>query len=64
VSELRLLEFFRFYDHGNPYHRAAIAQLQEQLTDELLSRNHEWFKTWSQAGKYDPTQSSDHQVST
>jgi hypothetical protein len=64
VSELRLLEFFRFYDHGNPYHRAAIAQLQEQLPDELLSRSHEWFKTWSQAGKYDPTQSSDHQVST
>ena len=64
MSKLRLLEFFRFYDHGNPYHRAAIAQLQEQLPDELLSRNCEWFKTWRQAGKYDPIQSSAPQVST
>jgi len=53
VNRLRLLEFFRFYEPGNPYHRAAIAELQDLIPAELLTRDASWFKVWSQAGKRD-----------
>jgi len=50
TKELRLLHFFHYYDKGNPYHRAAISQLEEAMDDALLNRNADWFKTWSQGG--------------
>ena len=48
---LDLIEFFENFDPGDPYMRAAIAELQESLPKELLRSDADWFLTWSQAGK-------------
>jgi len=51
VKELRLIKFFEHFDKKDPYHRAAIAQLEERLPDSLFTRKNNWFKVWSQSGK-------------
>jgi putative chitinase len=51
---MELLQFFRFYRPGTPHQDAAIAQLQEAILKaepSILSRDAEWYKTWSTAGK-------------
>jgi len=53
MSKLRLIKFFEHFDKGNPYHRAAIAELEAQLPPDLLARDNTWFHIWSQAGKRD-----------
>ena len=51
MLELRLIKFFEHFDKGNPYHRAAITELEAQLPASLLNRDNTWFHVWSQAGK-------------
>jgi len=51
MTELQLIKFFDYYDKSNPYHRAAITQLQEMMPASLLTRKTSWFKVWSQSGK-------------
>ena len=50
--DLELLPFFEHVDLGNPYCLAAISALQGEMRRHgLLSRDSEWFQTWSQGGK-------------
>ena len=50
--DLDLLSFFEHVDLGNPYCLAAISNLQGEMAKHgLLSRDTEWFHTWSQGGK-------------
>tara|TARA_R100000781_G_C4004797_1_gene101568 strand:+ start:288 stop:497 length:210 start_codon:yes stop_codon:yes gene_type:complete len=50
--DLELLPFFEHVDLGNPYCLAAISNLQGEMAKHgLLSRDSEWFHTWSQGGK-------------
>lgn len=51
MKELRLIKFFEYFDKTNPYHRAAIAELEEQIPASLMTRKNSWFKVWSQSGK-------------
>ncbi len=50
-ERLDLIEFFEHFDPGDPYMRAAISQLQEGMSQDLLTSQSPWFVTWSQAGK-------------
>lgn len=49
-TPIQFSDLFRYY-RGLPHQMAAIQQLGELIPPELLSRDLEWFKTWSQAGK-------------
>lgn len=52
-TPVRLLDLFRYY-RGEPHQLAAITDLEAQilaLDPTALSRDQEWFATWSQAGK-------------
>jgi hypothetical protein len=54
AEPVRLSELFKYYKHGLPYQDAAVKMLEEKLMaayPDLMSRNQEWFKVWSQAGK-------------
>ena len=56
-GSVRLSDLFKYYKQGLPYQSAAVQMLEEQLmktAPELMSRDNEWFKVWSQAGKQDP----------
>ena len=48
---LDLRDFFEYYDDGDPYHQAAISQLNQDMPKELLTSTAEWFHTWSQGGR-------------
>ena len=47
---LSLYPFFEFYRSGNPYHLAAVQELQDAMPADLLSDDAEWFQTWKQSG--------------
>jgi len=54
AEPVRLSELFKYYKHGLPYQDAAVKMLEEKLMaayPDLMSRDQEWFKVWSQAGK-------------
>ena len=53
-GSVRLSDLFKYYKQGLPYQIAAVQLLEEQLmktAPELMSKDNEWFKIWSQAGK-------------
>ena len=53
-GSVRLSDLFKYYKQGLPYQSAAVQLLEEQLmktAPELMSKDNEWFKVWSQAGK-------------
>lgn len=50
---IRLESFFNNYN-GNPYQRAAIQKLQEDMPAELLNYEAEWFEIWRAGGKVVP----------
>ena len=55
-SELDLREFFDAYDRDNPYMISAVQELYELISKkapEVLSRDTEWFHTWTWGGKRD-----------
>lgn len=47
---IRFTDLFRYW-RDLPHQRAAMAILAEQIPAAALSRESEWFKVWSQAGK-------------
>tara|TARA_R100000406_G_scaffold93748_1_gene84404 strand:- start:204 stop:881 length:678 start_codon:yes stop_codon:yes gene_type:complete len=47
---LDLLKFFEHFRFGNPYHHAAIAQLQEDLPQNLKDEDALWLQSWKAAG--------------
>jgi GH24 family phage-related lysozyme (muramidase) len=49
-SAVRLADLFRYY-RGEPHQVAAVEQLGELIPADLLSRDQDWFKTWSTAGR-------------
>jgi GH24 family phage-related lysozyme (muramidase) len=49
-SAVRLADLFRYY-RGEPHQVAAVEQLGELIPADLLSREQDWFKTWSTAGR-------------
>jgi GH24 family phage-related lysozyme (muramidase) len=52
-NPLRLADLFKFY-RGLPHQLAAISELEAALSKAaptLLTREQDWFKTWSAAGK-------------
>jgi hypothetical protein len=49
-AAIRFTDLFRYW-RDLPHQRAAMAILEESIPVELLSRDSEWFKVWSQAGK-------------
>jgi len=49
-TSIRFTDLFRYW-RDLPHQRAAMAILAEQIPIEALSRDSEWFKVWSQAGK-------------
>ena len=54
AEPVRLSDLFKYYKHGLPYQDAAVKMLEEKLMaayPDLMSREQEWFKVWSQAGK-------------
>ena len=54
AEPVRLSDLFKYYKHGLPYQDAAVKMLEEKLMaayPDLMSRDQEWFKVWSQAGK-------------
>ena len=50
-DNLNLIDFFEHFDEGDPYMRAAISELQDNMPEKLLERSSDWFVTWSQARK-------------
>lgn len=50
-DNLNLIEFFEHFDEGDPYMRAAVSELQDNMPNELLQKQSSWFLTWSQARK-------------
>ena len=54
AEPVRLSDLFKYYKHGLPYQDAAVKMLEEKLMaayPDIMSREQEWFKVWSQAGK-------------
>ena len=51
IFSLALIDFFENYDSGDPYHLAAISQLQGLMPNSLLRSDSEWFQTWSVSGR-------------
>jgi hypothetical protein len=54
-NRLKLVDLFKYYK-ALPHQTAAIFELEAELLKEcpdLLNRDQEWFKTWTQAGKQD-----------
>jgi GH24 family phage-related lysozyme (muramidase) len=49
-TPIALADLFRYYK-GLPHQMAAVQQLGRLVPPELLSRDQEWFKTWSTDGK-------------
>ena len=50
-DNLNLIDFFEHFDGGDPYMRAAISELQDNMPEKLLNRRSDWFLTWTQARK-------------
>lgn len=49
-SPVRFSDLFRYW-RGEPHQMAAVEMLGEEIPIELLGRDNEWFKVWSQSGK-------------
>jgi GH24 family phage-related lysozyme (muramidase) len=49
-TPIALADLFRYY-RGLPHQMAAIQMLGERIPASILSREMEWFKVWSQAGR-------------
>jgi GH24 family phage-related lysozyme (muramidase) len=49
MTQLRLVDLFRYFK-GLPHQLAAISELEAAIAPHLLSRDQNWFKTWSTAG--------------
>lgn len=47
---LDLLKYFEHFRFGNPYHYAAIAQLEQDLPQHLKDEDAEWLQAWKAAG--------------
>ena len=53
-NQIRLFDLFRYYQRGLPHQMAAISELEEAINKanpNILGRDQNWFKTWSQSGK-------------
>lgn len=53
ANRIRLADLFRYYK-GLPHQMAAVSELEAEIlrvAPVVLSRDQDWFKTWSQAGK-------------
>ncbi len=48
-APVRFADLFRYWK-GQPHQMAAVELLGREIPLELLSRDQEWFKVWSQAG--------------
>jgi hypothetical protein len=46
---LSLLPFFRFF-RGTPHQLAAVKQLEESMSEELLADDAAWFEAWKASG--------------
>ena len=46
---LSLLPFFQFF-RGTPHQLAAIKQLEESVSEELLDEDADWFQSWKESG--------------
>ena len=46
---LTLLPFFQWF-RGTPHQLAAIKQLEESMSEELLEENADWFQSWKESG--------------
>jgi len=56
MNDLDLRDFFDAYDRGNPHMIAAVSDLYCQIrkiAPELLSKDSEWYRTWTIGGKRD-----------
>jgi hypothetical protein len=54
---IRLSDLFKYYKQGLPHQTAAVQLLEEQImktAPEVMSRENEWFKIWSQTKKQEP----------
>lgn len=54
---IRLSDLFKYYKQGLPHQTAAVQLLEEQImktAPEVMSRENEWFKVWSQTKKQEP----------
>jgi GH24 family phage-related lysozyme (muramidase) len=49
-TPIALADLFRYYK-GLPHQMAAISMLAERIPANILSRESEWFKVWSQSGR-------------
>ena len=52
-NKIRLLDLFKYYK-TLPHQLAALTELEEAINKanpRILSRDQDWFKTWSQGGK-------------
>lgn len=49
-TPVRFADLFRYW-RGEPHQLAAVELLGREIPVELLSREQEWFKVWSQAGR-------------
>ena len=52
--KLDIRDFFDAFDRGDPYMKAAVSNLQEDLVEQapdLLDSSANWYKIWSLAGK-------------
>ena len=58
---LSLLPFFQFF-RGTPHQLAAIKELEESVSEELLDEDSDWYQAWKASGYdqeiYMPTSSS------
>lgn len=50
VMALSLLPFFEFFRSDNPYHLAAIKQLEDEMPTDLLAEDAAWFEAWKESG--------------
>lgn len=46
---LTLLPFFQFF-RGTPHQLAAIKELEESVSEELLDEDSDWFQAWKESG--------------
>ena len=46
---LSLLPFFQFF-RGTPHQLAAIKELEESVSEELLDEDSDWFQAWKESG--------------
>ena len=54
AEKLLIRDFFEYFDITCPYHCGSMMELQEAIEradPTILSKDAQWFQTWSQSGK-------------